>query len=185
MRRQAARSTVQRAVSREAEELFLQHHRRTAAPPSETAQPRERHLCDPLRDQACRSLHDAARRGAGAFFTPQQPVQHAREAHTHSHTHSRWAFPPHTDQTPFMPKCTCACARASYLDPDITVGSQGRVVQTSRGSFADRPLEGGRRPQHDVPPKFQQGYGGAESTVTVNQRPVPQNSDVQRESDQK
>lgn len=60
-------------------------------------------------------------------------------------------------------------ACASYLDPNITVGSQGRVIQTSRGSFTDPPLEGCGRPQDDAPPKFEQGYGGAESTIPVDQ----------------
>jgi len=76
-------------------------------------------------------------------------------------------------------------ACASYLDPNITVCSQGRVTETRRGSFTDRPVEGGRRPQDDVPAKFQQGRGGAESTVAVDQGPVAQHSDLQRKSDQK
>ena len=77
------------------------------------------------------------------------------------------------------------CVLAPYLDPNITVGSQGRVIQTSRGSFTNRPLEGCCRPQDDVPAKFQQRYDGAEGTITVDQRPIPQNSDFQRKSDEK
>lgn len=74
--------------------------------------------------------------------------------------------------------------RAPYLDPNITVGSQGRVIQTGRGSFTNRPLEGCRGPEDDVPPKFQQGNDGAKSTITVDQRPIAPNSDFQRKSDE-
>lgn len=64
------------------------------------------------------------------------------------------------------------------------MSSQGRVIQTSRGSFTDPPLEGGRGPQHDVPAKFHKRRGGAESAVTINQRPVAPNSDPQRQAEQ-
>lgn len=46
------------------------------------------------------------------------------------------------------PSCPSACVRVcvSYLDPNITVGSQGRVIQTRRGVFTDEPSEGRCRP---------------------------------------
>lgn len=82
------------------------------------------------------SRRDTAERCWGGFFcffytwTPWRP-------YTHIHTQRLLPL-----QTPFMSKCV----RVSYLDPNITVGSQGRVIQTSRGSFTNHPLEGCCRP---------------------------------------
>lgn len=75
--------------------------------------------------------------------------------------------------------------RVSYLDADITVGSQRRVVQTSRGGLSEPPAEGRGRPQHDAPPKFEQRRGGAQRAVTVDQRPVAQDAELRRQSAQK
>lgn len=73
-----------------------------------------------------------------------------KEVWKHTWTHARGT------QTQWVPAQTRDWrARMSYLDPNITMRSQGRVIQTSRGSFTDPPLEGCCRPQHDVPAKFQ------------------------------
>lgn len=78
-----------------------------------------------------------------------------------------------------------ACARHPYLDPNIAVGSQGRVIQAGGGAVAGRPPEGGRGPEDDAPPKFEQRDDGAQGAVRVDERPVAHNSDVPRKSGEK
>lgn len=141
-------------LSSEAEELSFQNHLSATPPPRKRLKYIYIKKIFMPKHRACLSFHDATQARCCSINT----LTCKRISHAHTHT---MGFP--LSRGPdhlYMSK--------SYLDPNITVGSQGRVVQTSRGSFTNHPLEGCCGPEDDVPPKFQQGYDGAKSTITVD-----------------